>query len=283
PGRPDAPPPLVGAGGPRRGLRADRAREGCHRAGGGLAPRAPERADPRRHLRRRVVRDPRDDGGRRRDGLRVAGHGPPRVRGDLRTRLPGHPGGRARHGRGRRGGEPRRRPALRVDRPADPLWLSAGGRAARRSFPWRSSSPSSPSPSSQASRARPTLTRNTSGRASPRRSGARTAPGSIPSAPTASGATSSPPFPSPAHTLGGLVSLQVGYVFVVEAALSFLGAGIPPPTPAWGSMIAEGRAYITSAWWVSLFPGLAILLVVLAFNLMGDWLRDVLDPRLGQF
>src|SRR5207249_6188767 len=57
-----------------------------------------------------------------------------------------------------------------------------------------------------------------------------------------------------------LVSLQVGYVIVVEAALSFLGAGIPPPTPAWGSMIAEGRDYITSAWWVSLFPGLAILL-----------------------
>src|SRR2546427_494626 len=90
-------------------------------------------------------------------------------------------------------------------------------------------------------------------------------------------------FPNTANTLVVLVSLQVGYVIVVEAALSFLGAGIPPPTPAWGSMIAEGRDYITSAWWVSLFPGLAILLVVLAFNLMGDWLRDVLDPRLGQF
>src|SRR5256712_790432 len=89
-------------------------------------------------------------------------------------------------------------------------------------------------------------------------------------------------FPNTANTLVVLVSLQVGYVIVVEAALSFLGAGIPPPTPAWGSMIAEGRDYITSAWWVSLFPGLAILLVVLAFNLMGDWLRDVLDPRLGQ-
>src|SRR2546426_180239 len=90
-------------------------------------------------------------------------------------------------------------------------------------------------------------------------------------------------FPNTANTLVVLVSLQVGYVIIVEAALSFLGAGIPPPTPAWGSMIAEGRDYITSAWWVSLFPGLAILLVVLAFNLMGDWLRDVLDPRLGQF
>ena len=77
-----------------------------------------------------------------------------------------------------------------------------------------------------------------------------------------------------------LLSLQVGYVIIVEASLSFLGAGIPPPTPAWGSMIAEGRDYVTSAWWVSFFPGLAILLVVLAFNLVGDWLRDALDPKL---
>ena len=65
-------------------------------------------------------------------------------------------------------------------------------------------------------------------------------------------------------------------------SLSFLGAGIPPPTPAWGSMIAEGREYVTSAWWASFFPGLAILLVVLAFNLLGDWLRDTLDPKLRQ-
>ena len=87
-------------------------------------------------------------------------------------------------------------------------------------------------------------------------------------------------FPNTTNTLIVLLSLQVGYVIVVEAALSFLGAGIPPPTPAWGSMIAEGREYVTTAWWVSFFPGLAILLVVLAFNQLGDWLRDALDPRL---
>jgi peptide/nickel transport system permease protein len=79
-----------------------------------------------------------------------------------------------------------------------------------------------------------------------------------------------------------LLSLQVGWLIIVESSLSFLGAGIPPPTPSWGSMIAEGRDYITRAWWVSLFPGLAIALTVLAFNLFGDWLRDTLDPRQRQ-
>ena len=89
-------------------------------------------------------------------------------------------------------------------------------------------------------------------------------------------------FPNTFNTLVVLVTLQIGYVIIVEASLSFLGAGIPPPTPAWGSMIAEGREFVTSAWWVSMFPGLAILLVVLAFNLLGDWLRDTLDPKLRQ-
>ena len=89
-------------------------------------------------------------------------------------------------------------------------------------------------------------------------------------------------FPNTFNTLVVLVTLQIGYVIIVEASLSFLGAGIPPPTPAWGSMIAEGREFVTSAWWVSMFPGLAILLVVLAFNLLGDWLRDTFDPKLRQ-
>lgn len=89
-------------------------------------------------------------------------------------------------------------------------------------------------------------------------------------------------FPNTLNTLVVLLTLQIGYVIIVEASLSFLGAGIPPPTPAWGSMIAEGREFVTSAWWVSGLPGLAILLVVLAFNLLGDWLRDTLDPKLRQ-
>ncbi len=88
--------------------------------------------------------------------------------------------------------------------------------------------------------------------------------------------------PNTLNTLVVLLTLQVGYVIILEASLSFLGAGIPPPTPAWGSMIAEGRDFITSAWWISFFPGLAILLVGLAFNLLGDWLRDTLDPKLRQ-
>ncbi|MDH3603594.1 MAG: ABC transporter permease [Candidatus Tectomicrobia bacterium] len=89
-------------------------------------------------------------------------------------------------------------------------------------------------------------------------------------------------FPNVLNTLMVLLSLQVGWLIIVESSLSFLGAGIPPPTPSWGGMIAEGRDYITRAWWVSLFPGLAIALTVLAFNLFGDWLRDTLDPRQRQ-
>jgi peptide/nickel transport system permease protein len=89
-------------------------------------------------------------------------------------------------------------------------------------------------------------------------------------------------FPNILNTLVVLLSLQVGWVIIVEASLSFLGAGVPPPTPTWGSMIAEGRDYIASAWWVSFFPGVAILATVLSFNLFGDWLRDALDPKLRQ-
>ncbi|MCH7606730.1 MAG: ABC transporter permease subunit, partial [Chloroflexi bacterium] len=71
-------------------------------------------------------------------------------------------------------------------------------------------------------------------------------------------------------------------VILAESTLSFLGAGVPPPTPAWGSMIANGRDVLKDAWWISTMPGVAILLTVLSLNLFGDWLRDKLDPRLRQ-
>src|SRR5262249_51979157 len=73
-------------------------------------------------------------------------------------------------------------------------------------------------------------------------------------------------FPNALASAVVLLTLQVGIVIVIEASLSFLGAGVPPPAPAWGSMVSDGRNYIASAWWVSFFPGLAILLTVLSFN-----------------
>jgi peptide/nickel transport system permease protein len=89
-------------------------------------------------------------------------------------------------------------------------------------------------------------------------------------------------FPNVLPTLLVISTLQVGYVILLEGTLSFLGVGVPPPNPAWGLMIADGRGYLATAWWITLFPGLAMLLTVLAVNLMGDWLRDHLDPRLRQ-
>jgi len=89
-------------------------------------------------------------------------------------------------------------------------------------------------------------------------------------------------FPNVVNTLLVLMTLQVGWAIVVESSLSFLGAGIPPPAPGWGLMVADGREYIATAWWVSLLPGVAIMLTVLAFNTIGDWMRDRFDPRLRQ-
>lgn len=88
--------------------------------------------------------------------------------------------------------------------------------------------------------------------------------------------------PNVMNTFMVLLTLHIGFVIIVEASLSFLGAGIPPPTPSWGQMVADGRSHIASAWWLAVMPGAAIMLVVLAFNLFGDWLRDWLDPRLRQ-
>ena len=89
-------------------------------------------------------------------------------------------------------------------------------------------------------------------------------------------------FPGTTNTLIVVATLQVGIVILVEATLSFLGAGVPPPEPAWGSMVADGRDRLTDAWWIATVPGAAILLTVMALNLFGDWLRDKLDPRLRQ-
>ena len=88
--------------------------------------------------------------------------------------------------------------------------------------------------------------------------------------------------PNVLNTFMVLVTLNIGVVIIAEASLSFLGAGIPPPTPTWGLMISEGRGRIADAWWVALIPGFAITLLVLSVNLFGDWLRDRLDPQLRQ-
>ena len=80
-------------------------------------------------------------------------------------------------------------------------------------------------------------------------------------------------------TLLVVTTLEVGAVILAEAALSFLGAGLPPPTASWGVMIADGRALVSTGWWIALFPGLAITITVLACNGLGDWLRDHRDPK----
>jgi peptide/nickel transport system permease protein len=89
-------------------------------------------------------------------------------------------------------------------------------------------------------------------------------------------------FPNIVNTLVVIATLNLGTVIIAESSLSFLGLGVPPPSPAWGSMVADGRDYVGQAWWVSFWPGLAIFLVVMSFNLVGDWLRVRLDPKFRQ-
>jgi peptide/nickel transport system permease protein len=78
-----------------------------------------------------------------------------------------------------------------------------------------------------------------------------------------------------------VATLDMARVIVIESALSFLGLGVQPPTPTWGGMLADGRVYLSTAWWLATFPGLAIFITVLGINLLGDGLRDTLDPRLN--
>jgi peptide/nickel transport system permease protein len=78
------------------------------------------------------------------------------------------------------------------------------------------------------------------------------------------------------------VTLEIGHVILLEAGLSFLGAGMPPPQASWGVMIADGRALIATGWWIALFPGLAIVITSMTSNALGDWLRDHFDPKLKE-
>jgi peptide/nickel transport system permease protein len=89
-------------------------------------------------------------------------------------------------------------------------------------------------------------------------------------------------FPNVVNPLIVIATMSVGLVILMESVLSYLGAGIPPTTPSWGSMVSDGKNLIDKAWWISFFPGLAIGLVVLSGNFLGDWIRDKLDPRLRQ-
>jgi ABC-type dipeptide/oligopeptide/nickel transport system permease subunit len=77
-----------------------------------------------------------------------------------------------------------------------------------------------------------------------------------------------------------IATLQVARVIILESFLSFLGLGVQPPTPAWGNMLGEGRVYMLNSWWIAAFPGMAIFVTTLAINLMGNALRDWLDPHM---
>jgi peptide/nickel transport system permease protein len=74
-------------------------------------------------------------------------------------------------------------------------------------------------------------------------------------------------------------TLRVAVVILVEAGLSYFGLGVPPPAPSWGNMVADGKLLMNTAWWITTFPGALVVISVLAYNLLGDGLRDVLDPR----
>jgi peptide/nickel transport system permease protein len=86
--------------------------------------------------------------------------------------------------------------------------------------------------------------------------------------------------PNVLNTVIVLAAIQIGWVIIAESSLSFLGIGIPPPTPSWGSMVAEGRDHLRTAWWLAALPGACITVTVAAVIVFGDWLRDRLDPSL---
>lgn len=87
-------------------------------------------------------------------------------------------------------------------------------------------------------------------------------------------------FPNTFSQILVVATLEIAFMIIMESTLSFLGLGVQPPDPSWGWMLADGRDYLTVAWWMTTFPGIAITLTVLGMNIFGDWLRDQLDPRL---
>jgi peptide/nickel transport system permease protein len=89
-------------------------------------------------------------------------------------------------------------------------------------------------------------------------------------------------FPNTINSLIVMMTLSVGMIIIAESTLSYLGIGVTAPTASWGNMVADGRTYVSTAWWISFFPGIAIGLVVMSGNFLGDWIRDRLDPRLRQ-
>jgi len=88
--------------------------------------------------------------------------------------------------------------------------------------------------------------------------------------------------PNVMHVVIVITTLRTGSMIIAEAGLSFLGVGVPASVPTWGLMIAQGQKFLTTTWWMSIMPGVAIFLIVMSFNFLGDWLRDRLDPRLNQ-
>ncbi|MBW2622719.1 MAG: ABC transporter permease [Deltaproteobacteria bacterium] len=88
--------------------------------------------------------------------------------------------------------------------------------------------------------------------------------------------------PNLVNTLTVLITLEVGGIIMFEAAFSFIGFGVQPPTPSWGNILSEGQNYLTTAWWIAVFPGLSLMAMVFSCNFLGDWLRDALDPKLRQ-
>ena len=88
--------------------------------------------------------------------------------------------------------------------------------------------------------------------------------------------------PNVMHVVIVITTLRTGSMIIAEAGLSFLGVGVPASVPTWGLMIAQGQKFLTTTWWMSIMPGVAIFLIVMSFSFLGDWLRDRFDPRLNQ-